>query len=209
MVRTRIPPSPTGNDLHIGNLYTALINWAYAKKNNGKFIVRIEDSDRARLVEGAAQQILKTLHAFGLDPDEDMIKGGPYGPYIQSERLELYKKYALQLVSQGDAYYCFCTQERLEEVRQIAITEKKQPKYDRHCLHLSAEDKEKKIKNIDLRDFRISELTKISKKVQEQIKKAESLGFIPSDDVEKLENVLYNPKNNKVYLIDFAFWTRK
>jgi len=145
MVRTRIPPSPTGNDLHIGNLYTALINWAYAKKNNGKFIVRIEDTDRARLVEGAAQQILKTLHAFGLDPDEDMIKGGPYGPYIQSERLELYKKYALQLVSQGDAYYCFCTQERLEEVRQIAITEKKQPKYDRHCLHLSAEEISEKL----------------------------------------------------------------
>ncbi len=145
MVRTRIPPSPTGNDLHIGNLYTALINWTYARKHNGQFVVRIEDTDRERFIEGAAEQILKTLRAFGLDPDEDMIKGGPYGPYIQSQRLELYEKYAKQLVMQGDAYYCFCTTERLQEIREKAQQEKRQPKYDRHCLSLSGEEIERRL----------------------------------------------------------------
>lgn len=134
MVRTRIPPSPTGDDLHIGNLYTALINWAWAKKNRGKFIVRIEDTDRERLIPGAAEKILQTLRDYGLEPDEDLIKGGPYGPYVQSQRLDLYQKYAHQLVQQGHAYYCFCTKERLAKLREEAQKQKKQPKYDRHCL---------------------------------------------------------------------------
>lgn len=146
MVRTRIPPSPTGNDLHIGNLYTALINWAFAKKHNGQFIVRIEDTDRERFVPGAAEQILKTLTAFGLEPDEDMIKGGPYAPYVQSERLALYKKYAEQLVTQADAYYCFCTTERLQQIRDKAQQEKRQPKYDRYCLRLTAEEVDNNLK---------------------------------------------------------------
>ncbi len=145
MTRTRIPPSPTGNDLHIGNLYTALINWVWAKKNNGKFIVRIEDTDRERFIEGAAEQILQTLREYGLEPDEDMIKGGPYGPYVQSQRLPLYKKYATQLVKQGDAYYCFCTKERLAQIREEAQKQKKQPKYDRFCLTLSKQEIEKKM----------------------------------------------------------------
>lgn len=135
MVRTRIPPSPTGQDLHIGNLYTALINWAWAKKHNGQFIVRIEDTDRERFIEGAAERILQTLRDYGLEPDEDMIKGGDYGPYIQSERLDLYNKYAQQLIESGDAYYCYCTKERLAALREQAKKEKRQPKYDRHCLH--------------------------------------------------------------------------
>lgn len=145
MVRTRIPPSPTGNDLHIGNLYSALINWAFAHKHNGQFIVRIEDTDRTRFVQGAAEQILATLRAYDLEPDEDMIKGGPYGPYIQSQRLDLYKKYAQQLISQGDAYYCFCSEERLGQLRELAKAEKRQPKYDRHCLKMSASDIQDKL----------------------------------------------------------------
>ncbi|MGB4966338.1 MAG: glutamate--tRNA ligase, partial [Microgenomates group bacterium] len=145
MVRTRIPPSPTGNDLHIGNLYSALINWAYAHKHNGQFIVRIEDTDRTRFVEGAAEQILATLRAYDLEPDEDMIKGGPFGPYIQSQRLDLYKKYAQQLISQGDAYYCFCSEDRLNELREQARAQKRQPKYDRHCLKLSATEIQDKL----------------------------------------------------------------
>jgi len=83
MVRTRIAPSPTGADLHIGNLYTALINWAWAKKNNGQFIVRIEDTDRTRLIKGAEERILQTLKDYGLEPDEDPEKGGPFAPYRQ------------------------------------------------------------------------------------------------------------------------------
>lgn len=116
-VRTRIAPSPTGEDLHIGNLYTALINWAFAKKNNGKFIVRIEDTDRERYVEGAEKTILNSIKAFSLNPDESPEVGGPFAPYRQSERLEIYKKYALELVTNDKAYFCFCSKERLEEIR--------------------------------------------------------------------------------------------
>lgn len=127
MVRTRIAPSPTGNDIHIGNLYTALINWTYAKKYKGQFFVRIEDTDRERYVEGAEQKILSTLRSFGLNYDEE--------PYKQSERLEIYQKHAKELVEKGHAYYCFCTKERLDEIRKKQIEEKKVPKYDRYCLY--------------------------------------------------------------------------
>ena len=134
MVRTRIAPSPTGEDLHIGNLYTAYINYIWAKKNNGKFVVRVEDTDRARLVEGSEKKILSTLKAFGIVYDEGPDKKGPYEPYRQSDRLALYKKYAEELVKKGDAYYCFCSKERLDEVRKKQAAEKKVPQYDRHCL---------------------------------------------------------------------------
>jgi glutamyl-tRNA synthetase len=146
MVRTRIAPSPTGKDLHIGNLYTALINWAFAKKNKGKFIVRIEDTDRQRLVLGAEQQILKTLKDFGLEPDEDPEKGGPFSPYRQSERIEIYQKYAHQLVEKGFAYYCTCSKERLEKLRKEQQEKKQIPRYDGHCrnLNLSRVDLENK-----------------------------------------------------------------
>lgn len=132
-VRTRIAPSPTGEDLHIGNLYTALINYVWAKRNNGQFIVRIEDTDRQRLVPGAEEQILETLKYFGLEPDEDPIKGGPYQPYRQSERLAIYQKYAHQLVEKGFAYYCTCSKERLEELRRKQIAQKQPPRYDGRC----------------------------------------------------------------------------
>jgi len=137
MVRTRIAPSPTGEDLHIGNLYTALINWAFAKKNNGKFIVRIEDTDRQRLVVGAEKQILKTLKDFGLEADEDPEKGGPYAPYRQSERLPFYQEYAHHLVEKGYAYYCTCSKERLEKLRKEQIAKKQIPRYDGHCRDLN------------------------------------------------------------------------
>lgn len=133
MIRTRIAPSPTGEDLHIGNLYTALINWVWAKKHKGKFIVRIEDTDRQRLVKGAEKRILKTLKDYGLEADEDPEKGGPYGPYRQSERIEIYQKYAHRLVEMGFAYYCTCSKERLEELRKKQIKEKKIPRYDGYC----------------------------------------------------------------------------
>ena len=134
MVRTRIAPSPTGEDIHIGNLYTALINWTWAKKHQGNFIIRIEDTDRARLVKGSELKILNTIKAFGLNYDESPDKDGPYKPYRQSERLAIYKKYSQELLSKGSAYYCICSKERLAEIRDIAQKEKRVPKYDKFCL---------------------------------------------------------------------------
>jgi glutamyl-tRNA synthetase len=133
MVRTRIAPSPTGEDIHIGNLYTALMNWAHAKKHNGRFIIRIEDTDRTRFQEGAEEKILSSLKAFGLSYDEGPDIGGSFAPYRQSDRLEIYKKYAEELVVKGAAYYCFCTKERLDTVRTQQQKEKKTPRYDKHC----------------------------------------------------------------------------
>lgn len=145
MVRTRIAPSPTGNDIHIGNLYTALINWTYARKYKGQFIIRIEDTDRERYVEGAEQKILSTIKTFGLSYDEGPDTDSNYGPYRQSERLELYQKHAKELVEKGHAYYCFCTKERLDELRKKQIAEKKIPRYDRYCLH-NVKNSQEKIK---------------------------------------------------------------
>mgnify|MGYP005840484725 FL=1 len=139
-VRTRIAPSPTGEDLHLGNLYTALINYLWAKKNQGEFIVRIEDTDRERLIPGAEEKILSTLKQYGLLYDEGPDIGGDYGPYRQSERLAIYKKYALELVEKGNAYYCFCSKERLDEVRKKMLAEKKIPRYDGHCRSLSQKE---------------------------------------------------------------------
>lgn len=139
-VRTRIAPSPTGEDLHIGNVYTALLNFAYARKNNGQFIVRIEDTDRTRLVPGSEQRILSSLSWFGLNPDESPQKPGPFGPYRQSERLPIYKKYALKLVDEGHAYYCFCTPERLSEMRADQQKKGAPPMYDGFCKKLTGEE---------------------------------------------------------------------
>lgn len=132
--RTRIAPSPTGEDIHIGNLYTALINWAFAKKNNGKFIIRIEDTDRERLVNGSEERILETIQNFGIIPDESPKIGGKYAPYRQSERIEIYKKYAEELIEKGHAYYCFCTKERIDEIRKEQVLKKKVSRYDKYCL---------------------------------------------------------------------------
>src|SRR3989344_232614 len=134
MIRTRIAPSPTGEDIHIGNLYTAYINYIFARKNDGKFLVRIEDTDQTRKVEGSEEKILSTLKAFGVNPDESVEAGGEYGPYRQSDRLELYKKYANELIEKGSAYYCICSRERLSKVREEMKAKKQIPKYDKYCL---------------------------------------------------------------------------
>jgi glutamyl-tRNA synthetase len=134
MVRTRIAPSPTGEDIHIGTLQTALINMTIARKNGGKFIIRIEDTDRQRFVKGAEEKFLNTLRSYRLKHDEGPDIGGEYAPYRQSERLTLYKKYAEELIEKGQAYYCFCTKERLEELRTNQLKDKKQTRYDKFCL---------------------------------------------------------------------------
>lgn len=139
-VRTRIAPSPTGEDLHIGNAYTALINWVVAKKNNGQFIVRIEDTDRARLVTGSEQRILASLDWLGISHDEGTDVGGPYAPYRQSDRLEVYQKHAQELVAKKHAYYCFCTQGRLEEMRKKQESAHMPPMYDGLCKTLDPKD---------------------------------------------------------------------
>ncbi len=136
-LRVRFAPSPTGY-LHVGGLRTALYNYLFAKQNNGKFILRIEDTDRNRFVEGAEEQLINSLNWAGLQYDEGPDKEGEHGPYRQSERLDIYKKYSDQLISQGDAYYCFCTQERLQALREEQQKQKlPQAKYDKHCLNLS------------------------------------------------------------------------
>jgi len=139
-------PSPTG-EYHIGHIRTLLYNWVYARKNKGKFIIRIEDTDRERYIEGATEAILNVISEYGFDWDEGPKVGGSFEPYIQSERLEIYKKYASQLVDKGKAYYCFCTEERLKQMREeqrengIAST-----KYDRLCLKLDKSEVEANLK---------------------------------------------------------------
>lgn len=144
MVRTRIAPSPTGYP-HIGTMYQALFDYAFARKHNGHFVVRIEDTDRERFVPDAEERIFAAFDWFGLREDESPRKGGTYGPYRQSERLDIYKKYALELVEKGGAYYCFCTKERLEEMRRKLQEEKKQLMYDGHCRDLTKEEAQEKI----------------------------------------------------------------
>ena len=143
-VRTRFAPSPTGF-MHLGGLRTALYNYLFAKKNGGKFILRIEDTDQERFVEGATEVIYDTLRGCGMDWDEGPDVGGDYGPYIQSQRKELYLPYAQQLVASGHAYYCFCTKEELEERRAAAEARGEVFKYDKHCLHLSKEEVQQKL----------------------------------------------------------------
>ncbi len=141
-VRTRFAPSPTGY-LHIGGLRTALYAYLWAKKNGGDFILRIEDTDRNRLVEDACEIIYRTLKDTGLVYDEGPDVGGDYGPYIQSERKQLYIDTAKELVERGAAYYCFCTKERLQKLHEDAGGAA--VKYDKHCLSLSKEEVERRI----------------------------------------------------------------
>ena len=134
-VRTRFAPSPTGY-MHIGNLRTALYGYLYAKKEGGKFILRLEDTDSKRYVAGAVQIIYDTLKDAGIRYDEGPDIGGDYGPYIQSERAAIYKEYAEKLVELGGAYYCFCDKERIDSLKD----ENGVGRYDKHCLHLSKEE---------------------------------------------------------------------
>ena len=144
-VRTRFAPSPTGF-MHIGNLRSALFEYLVAKSNGGDFILRIEDTDQTRYVEGAVEFIYNTLKLCDIHVDEGPLEGGEYGPYTQSERVDIYRKYAEELVEKGEAYYCFCTEERLEKLREEADIRKVAFMYDGHCLKLSKEEIEEKIK---------------------------------------------------------------
>ena len=138
-IRTRFAPSPTGY-MHIGNLRTALYEYLIAKSQGGKFILRIEDTDQGRKVDGAVDVIYNTLKMTGLQHDEGPDVGGDYGPYVQSERMGMYMDYALQLVEKGKAYYCFCTKERLDSLKASNEHGDAFARYDRHCLSLSQEE---------------------------------------------------------------------
>lgn len=139
IVRTRIAPSPTGI-AHLGTAYQAQRDWAYAKNMGGKFIVRIEDTDRERYVEGAVNILFEAFAWLGYTNDEGANIGGPYAPYTQSERLPIYQKYAAELVEKGEAYYCFCTKERLDKLREEQQAQKLVPRYDKFCRNLSAQE---------------------------------------------------------------------
>ena len=143
-IRTRFAPSPTGY-MHVGNLRTALYAYLIAKHEDGDFILRIEDTDQERLVEGAVDIIYNTLKETGLTHDEGPDVGGPVGPYIQSERKDIYLEYAKKLVEKGEAYYCFCSKDRLDMLKENAEALKRPFKYDKHCAHLSKEEIEENL----------------------------------------------------------------
>lgn len=145
-VRTRFAPSPTGF-MHVGNLRTALYEYLIAKSLGGTFVLRIEDTDQERLVEGAVDVIYNTLNKVGLKHDEGPDIGGEYGSYIQSERKDIYKPYAEQLVKDGKAYYCFCTKERLESLHKENEDGTFSGGYDRHCRNLSKEEVDRLLKS--------------------------------------------------------------
>ena len=142
-IRVRIAPSPTGFT-HIGTLRTALTNFLFAKKNNGQFVIRLEDTDQSRFVENATEDLIRSLKWAGIEWDEGIdldsqdkiIEKGNYGPYIQSKRLPIFKKYIQELIDKGQAYYCFCSPQRLEKMRKEQQKKKEAPRYDKHCLHL-------------------------------------------------------------------------
>ncbi len=151
-VRTRFAPSPTGF-VHIGSLYAALFSFLFARHNNGVHILRIEDTDRTRLVEGALENLLSVMKKVGVEFDEGFYldnsgalqERGDHGPYLQSQRLEHYQKYADELVAKGGGYYCFCSEQRLEELRAEQVALKKPPMYDRLCRNLSPAERDAKL----------------------------------------------------------------
>jgi len=140
-VRVRFAPSPTGY-LHVGGARTALFNYLFAKHHNGTFVLRIEDTDLARSTDESTKVILDGLKYLGLDWDEGPEKGGDYGPYFQTQRLEIYREYANRLLAAGRAYECFCTPEELDAMRKEALEHKRDPKYDGRCRHLTEEQRQ-------------------------------------------------------------------
>ncbi|MFW6264580.1 MAG: glutamate--tRNA ligase [Bacillota bacterium] len=140
-IRLRFPPSPTGR-IHIGNMRTALFNWLWARKNDGELVLRIEDTDMERSTKEFEEIILKEMKWLGLDVDEGVGIGGDYGPYRQSERSDIYQEYLDKLLSEDKAYYCYCTPEELDEMREEAARQGQMPRYDGRCRHLSKEEKE-------------------------------------------------------------------
>lgn len=154
--RVRFAPSPTGY-LHIGGLRTALYNYLFAKNQNGKIILRIEDTDRKRFVEGAIDNLIDTLNWAGIKFDEGPDLSGDCSPYLQSERLQIYKGHIQKLIKEGKAYYCFCAQERLEKLREEQQKQKlPQAKYDKHCLQLSKNEIDEKLKSGALHVVRLN-----------------------------------------------------
>ncbi len=143
-IRTRMAPSPTG-EIHVGSMATLLKNYAFAKKYGGQFILRIEDTDKEREVAGGVTAIQEIIRRYGLDWDEGPGKGGPYGPYIQSDRLEIYQKEVQSLIEKGEAYYCFCSKERLAQVKEQQMASKQPPHYDRHCRHLDLAEAKQRV----------------------------------------------------------------
>ena len=143
-IRTRIAPSPTG-DPHVGTAYIALFNRCFAHQNNGKFILRIEDTDKARSSNKSEQDILKALKWLGLSWDEGIDKDGDYGPYRQSERSSIYSEHTEILLRNGKAFHCFCSSQRLNEIRRLQMEGNKQPGYDGHCLKLTKEEIQTKL----------------------------------------------------------------
>ena len=151
-VKVRFAPSPTGF-VHIGSLRTALYNYLFAKRMGGEYLLRVEDTDQTRLVEGAIENMLQAMkwagvnHTEGvmLDENGNIVQKGENGPYIQSERLDIYKKYIQELLDNGKAYYCFCTKERLDEVREKQKEAGETPRYDGHCRDLTEEEVQAKI----------------------------------------------------------------
>ena len=138
--RLRFAPSPTGL-MHIGGYRTALFSWLFARHTGGSFILRIEDTDVARTVEGAVDYLIDGLHWLGMDFDEGPIVGGQFGPYYQTQRRALYQQYAHQLIASGHAYRCYCTPARLEQMRKDQMAQKLPPRYDRRCRYLSDEER--------------------------------------------------------------------
>jgi glutamyl-tRNA synthetase len=142
-VRVRFAPSPTGHT-HLGSGRTALYNYLIARQTGGKFILRIEDTDRKRYVPGAEKELIDSLHWMGIDWDEGPGVGGPYGPYYQTQRKEIYQEYARKLIESGNAYYCFCTPERLQMVRKEQLSRKENPRYDGLCRRLDPDEAKKR-----------------------------------------------------------------
>lgn len=145
-VRVRFAPSPTGHT-HLASGRTALYNYLIARQTGGKFILRIEDTDQKRFVPGAEQELIDSLHWLGIDWDEGPGVGGPNGPYFQTQRKEIYEEYAKQLIENGHAYYCFCTLERLEQVRNEQLSRKENPRYDGLCRRLEPGEALKRVKD--------------------------------------------------------------
>ena len=144
--RVRFAPSPTGH-MHLGSARTALYDYLVAKKTGGKFILRIEDTDFKRYTPGAEEELIKGLRWLGLTYDEGPDIGGPYGPYRQSERREIYLEHARRLVESGYAFYCFCTPDRLTRVREEQQKKKEPPRYDGTCRNLTTAEAEERIRN--------------------------------------------------------------
>ena len=143
-IRVRFAPSPTGY-LHVGGLRTALYNYLYAKKVGGKFILRIEDTDRTRYVEGAVENLIRSLKLVGLDFDEGPDVGGEFGPYFQSQRNDLYNLHIEELLEKDKAYRCFCSSEDLQKMREESLAKGLDTRYDGRCRHLAPEQVEAKI----------------------------------------------------------------